>query len=57
MRKFTFILTAVAALMACNQQQARKMPSREEIMEMNRLSAKKEGIQIQRYIDNRKWKR
>ncbi len=53
--KIIIQLLVFSILVGCAEKKQVKVPSKEEMMEINRLSAKKEAIQIQQFADGNKW--
>ncbi len=48
-------ISAAMALNSCKQKPEPVMPTQEELIKINQLSAKKEAIQIQQFADDHKW--
>jgi len=55
MLKFLAYGVLLLGVSRCGQPHEPAMPTADQLMEMNRLAAKKEALQIQRYIDEHKW--
>lgn len=55
LRSLIPLLCLALILASCGQKTVQKMPDKEEMQEINRLAAKKEGIQIQQFVAAQKW--